>query len=101
MFCEKIGMFWGNWRELKDEYRNLTKWWEVGKAQIQIFCQQYTAHHTAQVRQAVRPLERDILLLEQKFSENKNNDNNSRIYEELTSKRQELTSILQEKAKGA
>lgn len=48
---------WNKWKERKNYYENILQWWEVGKTQIRMFCQDYTAHTT-------RELERDNEQLE-------------------------------------
>lgn len=41
-----------NKNELVDVWRirNLTQWWEVGKAQIRLFCQNYTLNSSSQIK---------------------------------------------------
>lgn len=39
-------------------------WWEVGKANIRIFCQNYSSHSTSMVKAAIQKLQRDIQALE-------------------------------------
>ena len=63
-FCQKFETFWGIWRERKREFESLSQWWEVGKAHIQIFCQQYTSHSTVIVKRVIRDLEEEIRGLE-------------------------------------
>lgn len=46
-FCEKFKGFWDRWK-LKDHFENC-QWWDVGKANIRIFCQNYTTHTTVMI----------------------------------------------------
>lgn len=43
-FCEKFYLFWAKWRERKTDFDDVVHWWDVGKAHIRIFCQNYTAN---------------------------------------------------------
>ncbi len=45
-FHEKFELFWNEWGSKKNEFDNLIQWWEIGKTQIKIFCQQYTCFST-------------------------------------------------------
>lgn len=36
-FFEKFCTFWEIWRQRKNNFENMTQWWEVGKAQIKVF----------------------------------------------------------------
>ena len=60
------------------DFDNLVKWWKVGKTQIKIFCQQYTAHTTAIDRNCFEELEKEIMILEDGIINgiDNNNDNN-------------------------
>ncbi len=40
-FCNSFKLFWAYWRTKKQEFPSLTHWWEVGKAKIRVFCQQF------------------------------------------------------------
>ena len=59
-FCKKIEVFWEIWRGRKGELEFLSQWWEVGKAHIRVFCQQYTSHSTTLIRRTIQQLEQDI-----------------------------------------
>ncbi len=39
-------------------------WLEVGKANIRIFCQNYSSHSTSMVKKAIQKLQKDIQALE-------------------------------------
>lgn len=34
-------MFWNNWKLKKSSFENLSQWWDVGKVNIKMFCQNY------------------------------------------------------------
>ena len=76
-FCLSFSEFWGQWRLRKKDFDNLAKWWEVGKTQIRIFCQQYTAHTTAIEKSCLEVLEKEIMLLEDGIINGINNNNNN------------------------
>ncbi|KAJ3583936.1 hypothetical protein NHX12_015433 [Muraenolepis orangiensis] len=92
IFCENFKLFWINWKSKKESFPSLSQWWEVGKAQIRVFCQQYTAYSTANIRRAIEQLEREIRELESVSARN---------IEQSLLKQQQLNCFLQEKAKGA
>ena len=94
-FCEQFKMFWAYWRSRKDGFSSLTQWWEVGKAQIKVFCQQYTSYSTANIKRVVENLEKEITDLESVSQADPQNNAS------LKEKRQELNSFMQERAKGA
>lgn len=96
-FCFKFLIFWEEWRRRKGDFTSLGTWWEVGKVQIKIFCQQYTAHTNAKIRGAVEHLEREITNLENEmFANNKGERRNF-----LEQKKKALSSFLHDQAKGA
>lgn len=96
-FCEKFQFFWDDWKLKKDTFENLSLWWDVGKANIRIFCQNYTSHTTALMKTTVKSLQRDIASLEKDILINNGTVNNER----LNKKKEELGIFLQEKVKGA
>lgn len=63
-FCENFVLLWNKWKERKNYYENILQWWEVGKTQIRMFCQDYTAHTNSLIKKTIRELERDIEPLE-------------------------------------
>lgn len=62
-FIEFFIQFWGEWRERKAQYKTLSQWWDIGKVQIQFFCQQYTRNRTVEMREKVNFLEQQLLKL--------------------------------------
>lgn len=95
-FCDKFGLFWSKWQEQKSDYEDLVQWWEVGKAQIRIFCQNYTAHSNRLVKNTIKILEREITEIEEGIIEG-----NSEEGDQLKEKKTVLASLFNERAKGA
>ncbi len=63
-FCEKCKCFWEKWKLEKDNFENVIQWWEVGKVQIKIFCQQFSYNNTVTVKRNIERLEK---VLQSKF----------------------------------
>lgn len=84
------------WRLRKDDFENLARWREIGKAQIKIFCQQYMKHTGAVERSCFEELEKEVKVLEEEIISG--SDGNSRTWEDS---RKALGRFLHEKAKGA
>lgn len=82
VFCEKFGLFWSKWQELKSDYEDLVQWWDVGKAQIRFFCQNYTAHSNRLVKDTIIILEREMTEIEEGIIEE-----NSEEVEQLRGKK--------------
>lgn len=98
LFCENFIFFWNDWKLKKVSFENVLMWWEVGKANIRTFCQNYSSHSTSMVKAAVQKLQRDIQSLENILVINKDD---GRIKNEHLNKKKELGSLLQEQVKGA
>ncbi|KAI4898270.1 hypothetical protein NFI96_030780 [Prochilodus magdalenae] len=86
-----------SWVRRKGEFGSLMQWWDVGKAQIRIFCQDFTSFSTSKLRYAIGELERDIM----KIHDLMINRNVSDLRATLVMKLQDLSDLLQEKAKRA
>ena len=52
----------GNFNESRRE------WWEMGKAQIRVFCQEYTAFATKELNRVVGRMESDIVDMERQMA---------------------------------
>ncbi|KAI4872000.1 hypothetical protein NFI96_008836 [Prochilodus magdalenae] len=96
-FCESFKVFWHEWTSRKGEFETLIQWWEVGKAQIRTFCQDFTSYSTATLRTAIQALELDIARIYDLLI----NQSAAGLQTDLASKQKELAAILHEKAKGA
>ena len=90
LFCKK-------WRVTKWNSESFRQWWEVGKAQIQVFCQQYTALSRIEVKETTWALEQDIKSTELKLL----TQNDPGLVMNLQDKRHELRLFLHERVKGA
>ncbi len=66
-FCEKFKMFWKIWKLKKKLFENLSQWWDVGKANIKMFCQNYAFHSSAILKATVKALQKDIESLEKQI----------------------------------
>ncbi|KAL7876995.1 hypothetical protein SRHO_G00036380 [Serrasalmus rhombeus] len=55
------------WLGRKADFNSLRQWWDVGKAQIRLFCQQYTSYATEEKQRIIAALERDLARLEQQI----------------------------------
>ena len=96
-FCQSFEQFWLVWQSRKSRFDSLGQWWEVGKAQLRVFCQQYTAHSTASIKAAVQQLEDSIKNIEAEI----NTNHDSAVGGLLQAKRLELNTFMQERVKGA
>ncbi len=96
-FCQSFECFWQNWRIKKDNFGSLKLWWKVGKAQICVFCQQYTSHSSAKIKMAIKDLEVEI----QNTEEGLNRYLDTMTGPPLQEKRLELSLFLQGRVKGA
>ncbi len=96
-FCQSFEHFWQQWKRKKGDFSSLRQWWEVGKAQICVLCQQYTSHSTAKIKAAVQELEASIKNIEEGLQR----DSDPAMGHVLQEKRLELSSFLQERVKGA
>lgn len=96
-FYESFKLFWAEWVLKKVDYPTLLQWWDVGKAHIRVFCQDFTSYSTSRLKTAIHVLEKDITRIHNLML----NQNGSDFKPELTMKLQELGDILNEKAKSA
>lgn len=96
-FYEKFKLFWEEWSFRKKDLKNLLQWWELGKIQIKIFCQQYTWFSTRKIKQKISEIEHDICHITSGMIQH--SDSSSAVF--LSKKNQDLKSLLQVRAKGA
>ena len=96
-FCVTFEHFWKCWKNKKADFKSLTQWWDVGKAQVRVFCQQYTSHSTAKINAEVMKLEASISSIEEVL----NRDSDPSLGQVLKKKKLELSSFLNERVKGA
>lgn len=95
-FCESFKHFWETWKSEKSRYENIILWWEIGKTHIREYCQQYTSYSTLCLKRTLEGIEKEILVIE---------ENMMRVLDanvqEWTDKKLKLSSVLNEKVKGA
>ncbi|MBN3285380.1 YTX2 protein, partial [Polyodon spathula] len=96
-FLDLFKAFWVSWRQQSMKYSSIQQWWDIGKIQIKIFCQQYTLNTTRVLNQTVEELEREILRIETKITL----DSDENIFQSLREKRETLSSLLEERVKGS
>ncbi len=54
-----ISIFLGeHWRKEKNSFENLKQWWDIGKIQIKMFCQQYKANSSNRLKNVIETLEK-------------------------------------------
>jgi len=90
-------MFWETWKTEKSHFESIVQWWEVGKVHIRDFCQKYASHSSSQLKKTLEWLEREICVIENKMTDNVA-DNLKDLW---TEKKNQLSSILNERVKGA
>lgn len=55
LFCEKFYVFWIEWKKTKQKnnYDDIVQWWDIRKAQIRIFCQNYIYNTNSRIKKNV------------------------------------------------
>lgn len=66
LFCEKCYVFWIEWEKKKND--DIVQWWDIGKAQIRIFCQNYIYNTNGRIKKTVFELEKEIKQIEGELS---------------------------------
>lgn len=97
VFCANFRLFWQTWQMEKNYFRDIIQWWEVGKTQVKVFCQQYTCYSSKIMENTIKELENEILEIENEMLERHENQLKNVIYE----KKVHLENILHGKVKGA
>lgn len=95
-FCEVFKLFWETWKKEKVGFEGIIQWWEVGKVHIRGLCQNYTSHSSSCFKKTLESLEFEIGEIEKTMT---SNDANSK--ELWNEKKTQLSSILNERVKGA
>lgn len=96
-FKDCFKYFWTEWKKRKSCFKSLRQWWDIGKIQIKIFCQQYTENATGSLNDSMEKLEVEILGLYKDLE----SQPNSRLLEDLKYKKQSLVDLLDMKVQGA
>ena len=81
----------------KARCKSLTQWWDLGKVQIKLFCQQYTANSTRAVKTKLEALEQEILFITAKAS----GRDMAGFETYLNQNKLELRSLLEDRGEGA
>lgn len=93
-FREIFSFFWDIFRAQKGSFSSLRSWWDYGKVQIRLFCQQYTSNVTAEIVSLLKVVENDILDLQSSTTQSAN----AKLLEE---KKNMLHKLLGVRAQGA
>lgn len=96
-FKETFTFFGENFRNEKVSFSSLQSWWDFGKTQIKIFCQQYTQNITKETVKSIRVLETEIL----NFQEMAQLSGNQAYIDSLFLKKTALSDLQEMKAQGA
>ena len=64
-FRDTFIFFWETFRQQKVSFTSLQQWWDYGKVQIKLFCQQYTFSVTNEIIRSLKGLEEDIMNLQE------------------------------------
>ncbi|TWW68803.1 Transposon TX1 uncharacterized 149 kDa protein ORF 2 [Takifugu flavidus] len=87
-----------NWRrQRKKDFTCLRQWWDHGKVQIRLLCQQHTLNVTRYITRSIEALETEIVELEQ-FCESRGDRG---CLEALKTKKTALANLLDTKVQGA
>uniref|UniRef100_A0A3B3DKH2 Reverse transcriptase domain-containing protein n=1 Tax=Oryzias melastigma TaxID=30732 RepID=A0A3B3DKH2_ORYME len=97
VFCESFRFFWAQWGLKRQNFESLIQWWDVGKTQIRVFCQQYSSHSTKRLKDTVQALQDCIRSIELSLEA----DSNNHAAGLLREKRRELSHMLKQRAEGA
>ena len=96
-FKEVLSFFWCVFRDRKSEFDSLRQWWDHGKIQIKLLCQQYTLTVTQHMCRSIKDLESEIVELET-FSHSTGNRGHIEV---LNSKKMALANLLDSRVQGA
>ncbi len=89
--------FWSQFKLRKHCFIDLRQWWDCGKIEIQLLCQQYAFNVSRDITQAMKKLESEIVSLQASAAVKID----SRQAETLKSKKSLLENMLGIKAQGA
>ena len=96
-FKEALELMWVSHRQNKLKYSSLQQWWDIGKTQIKLFCQQYTCNVTRHITSSLQDLEMDVVKLQNLVD----STGNQEYSEALKSKKAALANLLGLSAQGA
>ena len=96
-FREVLIYFWDVFRQRKNDFSSLRQWWDHGKTEIKLLCQQHTLNVTRDITRSMKDLEIDIVDLE-----NLGESTGDRGHiEVLKIKKLALADLLESKVQGA
>ncbi|MPV02303.1 hypothetical protein FVA96_24195, partial [Escherichia coli] len=96
-FRAVLSYFWSVFRLRKSDFSSLRQWWDRGKIEIRLLCQQHTLNVTRDITRSMKDLETDIVELERL---NESTGERGHI-EVLKIKKMALADLLDVKAQGA
>ncbi|KAI7801458.1 pol-like protein [Triplophysa rosa] len=96
-FKDVFSKFWEKFKFEKNCYRNLRQWWDCGKVNIKILCQQYAFNVSRDITRSIRELESEIINL-QNLVEAKREQ---RFIDALKGKKSALVDLLGTRTQGA
>lgn len=97
VFCENFKLFWEIWRKQKGNYGDIKQWWDIGKVQIRVFCQQYSSYSKRTLKIRIQDLENEISDIEEKMMAR----NGLQLETALSEKKLQLNNLLYDKVKAA
>lgn len=96
-FIDVFPSFWENFKLQKSCFKNLRQWWDCGKVQIKLLCQQYAYNVTRDITRSIGTLESEIINL-QNLVEAKGEQS---FIDSLKCKKSALVDLLGTRTKGA
>ena len=96
-FREVFIYFWDVFRQRKNDFSSLRQWWDHGKTEIKLLCQQHTLNVTRDITRSMKDLEIDIVELENLGESTGDRGHN----EVLKIKKLALADLLESKVQGA
>ncbi len=81
----------------KGNYGDIKQWWDIGKVQIRVFCQQYSSYSKRTLKTRIQDLETEISDIEEKMMAR----NGLQLETALSEQKLQLNKLLYDKVKGA
>ena len=96
-FKEGFACVWGIHQSQKSSFPSLQQWWDIGKVQVKLFCQQYTRNVTKHITRSLQDLEIEVVELQELVDSTGNQGH----VEALKVKKAALANLLGITAQGA
>lgn len=96
-FKDVFKMFWESYKNERANFSSIQKWWDFGKIQIKMLCQQYTRNITKETVKSIDILEKEILKLQDMAQSGRNQT----YIDSLFFKKTALSDLQELKAQGA